>query len=496
MNASDLPHSLEAEEHLLSCCLNDVVVDGVVSSADTLNRCIDAKLSPGSFDNAKHGIIFRTALSLHSRRVPVSVASVLVELSATGELAAIGGSQFLTSVSGRTATTAQAPYFIAAVRDQARAREALSVAAGITEALSTPNADVQDVLDRARNRIEQLAVSARCSDHGRDELLARVSARRFRFADIPPEPIPRLYLNGKPISTVGNLTNVIAQAKAGKTAFIAAIVAAVLSAQTGNGDRDTLGIRASDPGRLRILWIDTEQSTFDHDKNARRAMRRAGVESLPGNFEFYSLAGFSAEDLCRSLHALMEESPGLFLVIIDGTADLVADVNDPEECNAFVAQLQGLAIKHGCAIINVVHENPGQDGGKMRGHLGSQLERKAESNLRLRKSEEITVVFSDKMRGAPIAERDGPRFRWSDDDLMHVSCETAAKTKDDAKREQLRNMLESVYSEAGKPALSWGELCAGIAAAKNIKDGSKIFETASALNVITKGDFGKWSLAA
>ena len=31
---------------------------------------------------------------------------------------------------------------------------------------------------------------------------------------------------------------------------------------------------------------------------------------------------------------------------------------------------------------------------------------------------------------------------------------------------------------------------------KNIKDGSKIFETASALNVITKGDFGKWSLAA
>ncbi len=98
---------------------------------------------------------------------------------------------------------------------------------------------------------------------------------------------------------------------------------------------------------------------------------------------------------------------GLFAVIVDGVADLVLDVNDAKECNALVAKLHALAIKYDCPdrIICVIHENPNADTGKMRGHLGSQLERKAESNLRLRKKEDVTVVFSDRQRRrAPILE--------------------------------------------------------------------------------------------
>jgi hypothetical protein len=201
-------------------------------------------------------------------------------------------------------------------------------------------------------------------------------------------------------------------------------------------------------------------------------MRRAGVDSPPAWLASYGLAGFSAQELRRALVDRVKDASnrgGIFAVIIDGTADLVNDVNDAKECNPFVAELHALAISHDCPIINVVHENPGKDGGKMRGHLGSQLERKAESNLRLKKSDEITVVFSEKMRKAPILEKDGPRFRWSDEAADHVSCETAGKTKDDAKREALREEAESAFVEAKKDALSWREMVAIVSEKKLAK---------------------------
>lgn len=295
-------------------------------------------------------------------------------------------------------------------------------------------------------------------------LLTRLHSRRFNHAVLPIEPTARFLINGHAVCTPGNLTNIIAQAKSGKTAVIGAAIAAVICGENGTPERDTLGITATAPGSKRLLHFDTEQSLFDHDQLVRRAMRRAGASHAPPWLDSYGCAGFSAAELRQSLTRAMKDAHahgGVFAVILDGTADLVIDVNDAAECNAFVAELHALAIEHDCPIINVVHENPGQDGGKMRGHLGSQLERKAESNLRLRKAEEVTTIFSEKMRKAPILEKDGPRFRWSDDAGMHTSCETSGRTKDDAKREALRDRAESMFHEAKKDSLTWKEVTQG-----------------------------------
>lgn len=331
-------------------------------------------------------------------------------------------------------------------------------------------------------------------------LLARLQSRRFNHAVAPVEPTPRFLINGSSVCTAGNLTNLIAQAKAGKTAAIAAMIAAAICAEHGDSERDTLGITATAPGSKRLLHFDTEQAPFDHDQLVRRMLRRAGVAEPPAWLDSYGLAGFSAAELRRVLVLTMKDAQahgGVFAVILDGTADLVVDVNDAAECNAFVAELHALAIEHDCPIVNVVHENPGQDGGKMRGHLGSQLERKAESNLRLRKSEEITVVFSEKMRRAPILEKDGPRFRWSDADGMHVSCLSAGATRDNAKCERLRDQAEAVFDAAGAKALSWSELRAGIAKSEGIgpSGAGKRFDAMSALGVIVKDAVGLWRIS-
>ena len=135
---------------------------------------------------------------------------------------------------------------------------------------------------------------------------------------------------------------------------------------------------------------------------------------------------------------------GVFGVIIDGVADFVSDVNNAVECNAFIAELHQLAIDYDCPIICILHENPTQDSGKMRGHLGSQLERKAESNLRLKRTEDVTTVFGEKMRGAPILEKDGPAFRWSVIVDMHMSTVNAGQVAMVKKQAKYADLAEDV----------------------------------------------------
>lgn len=332
----------------------------------------------------------------------------------------------------------------------------------------------------------------------KSNLLTRLQSRRFNHAVAPVEPTPRFLINNASVCTPGNLTNIIAQAKAGKTAEIAAMVAAAICAEQCRTDRDTLGITATAPGSKRLIHFDTEQSPFDHDQLVRRMLRRAGVGEPPAWLDSYGLAGFSAAELRRVLMLTMKEAQangGVFAVIIDGTADLVVDVNDAAECNTFVAELHALAIEHDCPIVNVVHENPGQDGGKMRGHLGSQLERKAESNLRLRKSEEITVVFSEKMRKAPILEKDGPRFCWSDEAAMHISAPSSGTLREADSVADLRELAEEVF-EGGR--LRYADACEKIEKARRVgeKAGEKWFTRMKKANVIHNVGVGFWEIKA
>jgi hypothetical protein len=98
-----------------------------------------------------------------------------------------------------------------------------------------------------------------------------------------------------------------------------------------------------------------------------------------------------------------EACGGIYCVLLDGVGDLVLDVNDIAETQNFVIELHALAIRYDCPIIGVLHENPGDKTEKQRGHLGSQLERKAESNIRLVKDSDESRSFTPKSPGTPTS---------------------------------------------------------------------------------------------
>jgi hypothetical protein len=75
------------------------------------------------------------------------------------------------------------------------------------------------------------------------------------------------------------------------------------------------------------------------------------------------------------------DSKNIGLIIIDGIADLVSDVNNLEQCSIAVQKLMSWTDLYKCHIVTVIHSNHGSD--KPTGHLGSFLEKKAELQIKL-----------------------------------------------------------------------------------------------------------------
>jgi replicative DNA helicase len=140
-----LPHSVEAEEYLLACCLLD--------GADVISRCLEARLRPESFYLAAHGIIFERLLDLYNRQTPIDTAVLAEELKTARQLDAIGGYAFLTQVSSRIPTTAQAGYFIDKVREQHLLRELIKSATGAVEACHNFTGGIDEFVDQVEQNL-------------------------------------------------------------------------------------------------------------------------------------------------------------------------------------------------------------------------------------------------------------------------------------------------------------------------------------------------------
>jgi hypothetical protein len=288
------------------------------------------------------------------------------------------------------------------------------------------------------------------------DLIDRLAARIYSPQTKPDEPKPRFWVANKLICTPGNLTAISAAPKAGKSAAIGAMIASTFA---GSG-ADCLGFVSENPDGFALVHLDTEQCRFDHWEGIQRAVRRAKMDAAPSWLRSYCLTGFTAADVRAAIPILIKQAAkqfgGIHSVFIDGIADVVPDVNDAEETSSLITDLHKWAIEFDCPILNIIHVNPGSDS-KTRGHLGSQLERKSETNLKLKQDADgISVIWADKNRRAPIPEKSGSRFAWSDVDKMHVAVQSSESEKDEIEQEQLTELAREVF--AGHPPMRYTEL--------------------------------------
>jgi len=185
-----------------------------------------------------------------------------------------------------------------------------------------------------------------------------------------------------PIGTYGNFSFIQAPPKSLKTFFVSLLTSVYLA------DNNKFGgaLKGSREGR-EIVHIDTEQG----DWHSQRVFKRVADMNFGHDTSQYHTFALRKEDYKTRvkfieyyLDELKSEKKKVGLLVLDGIADLLSDVNNLEESNLLVQRVMRWSVKYDCHIITVIHSNFGSD--KPTGHLGSFLEKKAETQIQLEKN--------------------------------------------------------------------------------------------------------------
>ena len=280
-------------------------------------------------------------------------------------------------------------------------------------------------------------------------------------------------VNGVPLGTQDNLLCITGGEGTGKSNYVAAILTGTLGTERLPAER-TLGLEITpNPNGLAVLHYDTEQSEAQLHKNLGKTLQRASLKNVPKFYHSLYLASLSRKDRLKLIRESMDlfyhKHGGIHLVVIDGIADLIRSANDETESIAIVDELYRLAGIYNTCIICVLHFVP--NGIKLRGHIGSELQRKAAGILSIEKDDnpEYSVVKALKVRdGSPL---DVPMmlFGWDKAEDMHVyRGEKSKEDKEKRKTDELIAVVKETFRNSFK--LTYQELCEVLMREMEIKD--------------------------
>jgi len=139
------PHSIEAEEYLLSCCLLD--------GSDSIAKCLERKLPGEAFFVPANRIIYDKLVELYQSNPPVAIEVLAEELKNNGQLEEIGGLPYLMQVSARIPTTAQVDYFLGKVRELHLLRQLIKVSTQAVEQCFDYQGGLEEFIDKVEQDI-------------------------------------------------------------------------------------------------------------------------------------------------------------------------------------------------------------------------------------------------------------------------------------------------------------------------------------------------------
>lgn len=209
-----------------------------------------------------------------------------------------------------------------------------------------------------------------------------------------PSPPPVLYQGDKVMISKGDFSVVVGAAKSRKTFCVSAMVGAYLCT-------DEYMNMSSPNDTGNVLWIDTEQSIYHAAKVAKRVCRIAGLPTNQKTDRFRMLCFREYEPGKR--RELTDKAIRLYrpsLVVVDGAADLILDVNDSSESAKLATMFMDITKELDNHIVTVLHTNPGGD--KPRGHLGTNFLNKAQALFIVRADGDISTVSVERCRDIAV----------------------------------------------------------------------------------------------
>ena len=309
--------------------------------------------------------------------------------------------------------------------------------------------DISDFFRLGHTQDNLMMLFREMLDHLYEDTIAVMKSCEIDFDNPPKSPLPLITINDVTIGTPGNLICVAGSEGSGKTNFLGGIISGAIKPE--GLDIDTLGTTIQENVNERaVLLYDTEQSEFQLYKNLTYILKRSYIDRPPAWFKAYCLVGISRNErmnlILESMDRFFYECGGIHMVVIDGIADLLGAVNDEESSVKLIEELFRMAAIYNTVIICVLHMAP--SGMKLRGHLGSEVQRKAAGILLIEKDDtnNCSVVKALKVRdGSPL---DVPmmQFGWSKAEGRHVYL--GEKSKEDSelrKTNQLKDAAADIF---------------------------------------------------
>ena len=336
--------------------------------------------------------------------------------------------------------------------------------------------DISDFFRLGNSREDLIKLFLDYLDTIYSETMSALKSCEVDFNNPPPVAQMVVSVNDVPLGTQGNILCITGGEGTGKSNYVTALIAGAIGQYDNNKDKvmDTLGVSVCENNKRKaILFYDTEQSEVQTYKNITNLLKRCGRETMPEYLKAYCLTGMSRKERLQAIIQSMDkfhyQFRGIHMVVIDGIADLIKGANDETESIAVVEELYRLAGIYNTCIVTILHFIP--SGLKLRGHLGSELQRKAAAILSIEKDTDpsVSVVKALKVRdGSPL---DVPimQFAWDKDVRMHVYLgEKPKEEKEKRKEDELVAVARDIFGR--QDFITYVDLAEQIQAILDVKE--------------------------
>ena len=336
--------------------------------------------------------------------------------------------------------------------------------------------DISDFFRLGNSREDLIKLFLDYLDTIYSETMSALKSCEVDFNNPPPVAQMVVSVNDVPLGTQGNILCITGGEGTGKSNYVTALIAGAIGQSDNNKDKvmDTLGVSVCENSKRKaILFYDTEQSEVQTYKNITNLLKRCGRETMPEYLKAYCLTGMSRKERLQAIIQSMDkfhyQFRGIHMVVIDGIADLIKGANDETESIAVVEELYRLAGIYNTCIVTILHFIP--SGLKLRGHLGSELQRKAAAILSIEKDTDpsVSVVKALKVRdGSPL---DVPimQFAWDKDVRMHVYLgEKPKEEKEKRKEDELVAVARDIFGR--QDFITYVDLAEQIQAILDVKE--------------------------
>lgn len=213
--------------------------------------------------------------------------------------------------------------------------------------------------------------------------------------ELPPPPVAMSIIeeDGKEVTlfSKGNFSIGTGAAKSKKTFLASMFMAAAVS-----GKQD----RICCPSKGMNVWFCTEQARYKVQQIGKRITTLAGTRE---NLQIYSLRTLDPLERRQVIKQVLQDTPNLNFVVIDGIIDLDVDpILQADQAQSIIQDLMQWSETYNIHIFCVLHFN--KNVATLLGHLGSMGARKADAVIsvtRDKDNESISVV-------APVDTREKP----------------------------------------------------------------------------------------